>query len=247
MGFLAKSMILLHGLVALVAFTFTLILYVNRPNWKSVENGPKGRIDAATETLRAQEPFAKAAFTNVTGTVLTVQQLEQERYPRREFYDSQLSLVEDGTLGKGQPKIKGAVVQELESNNANGFLNISKKTGRKPVQFRTGEDAKSLVEYRDLIDSSIKQIASVQDSIKIVNDERTKVNEEIVGTVDPFTKGLRARLREQELIAENATAESTYLDTFVTNSEADSGLIRKRYNGLMLRMQELDKDKEKGR
>ncbi|MCX7664778.1 MAG: hypothetical protein N2112_04465 [Gemmataceae bacterium] len=241
MGFLAKSMILLHGLVALVAFTFTLTLYINRPNWKTVENGPKGRIDAATEKLRAEEPFAKAAFTTVTGNHLTILQLEQERYPRREFYDSQLSLVEEGTLQKGTPRIKGAVVQELEVDNATEFLNITRKTGRKPIQFRTGEDAKSLSEYRELIDSTIKQIATLQESIKMVNDERAKVNQEIVGTVDPFTKGLRTRLREQELITEQAVAEASYLDTFVNNSEADSGLIRKRYNALMFRLQELDK------
>ncbi len=241
MSFLAKSLILLHGLVALVAFTFTVTLYINRPNWKTVENGPKGRIDAATEKIRAEEPFARAAFTTVTGKHLTVLQLEQERYPRREFYDSQLSLVEEGTLQKGTPRIKGAVVQELEVDAQTDFLNISRKIGRKPIQFRTGEDAKSLAEYSELIDSTIKQIASVQESIRLVNEERAKVNQEIVGTVDPFTKGLRTRLREQELIAEQAVAEATYLDTFVTNSEADSGLIRKRYNALIQRLQELDK------
>ena len=69
--------------------------------------------------------------------------------------------------------------------------------------------------------------------------ERDTLNREIIGSQQ--AKGLRRRYNEQVEIMDRAQAEDQYVATFVTNREAEFGLLKKRRDALTGRMEELNK------
>jgi len=71
--------------------------------------------------------------------------------------------------------------------------------------------------------------------------DRDKLNREIIGTKDPFVKGLRQLINEQKAIEDQAYNEDTYITDAVTNREAEFGLLKKRRDALVAREAELKK------
>jgi hypothetical protein len=70
--------------------------------------------------------------------------------------------------------------------------------------------------------------------------ERDKLNDDIVGHTQPtLKKGLRTLLLEQVTFKERAEREETYVTGFVTNREAEFGLLKKRRDAMLDRMEEL--------
>jgi hypothetical protein len=238
MSTLGKILVIVHAALALAVLTWALGVYTHRIQWNNPPAGatePEGIF--AKQKARAEEfnVGVDRAYTRWSGNLAQVQALDLERYPRRSFYGSQIHLAETGTING---KSVANPVQELV-NAGNGFLNLQ-PTGRKPFEVRPGVPALAAVQYQQLMNRLVEDIKASQTRNAEAIAEREKLNREIIGTTNGMVvKGLRRRLDEQILINDQALAEDQYVATFVTNREAEFGLLKKRRDALTARMGEL--------
>ena len=252
MSTLGKVLVIVHVALALAVLTWAIGVATHKIQWNAPQGAAAG--PGGVESIFARQK-AKAdeynvavdrAYTRWSGNLAQVQALEQERYPRRSFYGSQLILVETGQIHDPDPQ-KGPrdvqnPVQELV-NAPNGYL-LLQPTGRKPYEVRPGEAADSAAGYQRKMARLVEDIKASQAKNAEAIAQREQLNKEIIGWTEPRPeKGLRRRLNEQIVITDQALAENQYVGTFVTNREAEFGLLKKRRDALTARMEELKSPK----
>lgn len=239
---IGRGLLLLHAMISIGMLAWSLGIYTNRIKFKTGSTEAPGVIDASEIRLEDMKIAANRSYTRWTTNVLTVANLEQERFARRIFYVGQLNLVKTGSLAPGQPALP-TPVQQLVVNPRNGYLDISNPTGRPAIDVRTTPrvTAKSLVAYdKELVVLADSIVKAQAESARLLG-ERKKLNDEISGpTEPPIFKGLRQLVAEQQDIIENAGKELDYVTNNVTNREAEFGLLKKRRNALLNRKMELE-------
>jgi hypothetical protein len=239
MGTLGKVLVIVHGALSLAVLAWALGIYTHRINWNAPQGGGANKEESvyARQKAKADEynVAVDRAYTRWSGNLFQVQALDQERYPRRNFYGTQLYLVQTGQLnGKDVPQ----PVQQLV-NAPNGFLDIRQVVGRPPYEVRAGVPADSIAGYERKMARLVEDIKASQVRNDQALAERDALNREVIGTQQ--AKGLRRRYNEQVEIMDRALAEDQYAATFVTNREAEFGLFKKRRDALTGRMTELKK------
>jgi hypothetical protein len=258
MGFIGKLLVVVHGAASLAVLAWAFGVYTHRIDWNTpppTKTGPSapGLFDRQKAQADQYNVAVDKAYARWSGNQFSVLALEGERYPRRAFYQEQLYLVQSGKIA--QVGADGRVtyvnvpepVQLLEYA-PNGFLDITKRTGRAPYKVR--EDAakkgtadvvaKAIETYeRDMV-KQLEDIQASQVKNQTAIDAREKLNKEIVGqTVPTVVKGLRTLLAEQKNFHDRASNENDYVVDFVTNREAEFGLLKKRRDAMLARIVEL--------
>jgi len=243
MGFIGKIMVLVHGALAIAVFTWAAGVYTQRIHWnppppKEGKEATPGIYDKQKAAADQYNIMTDKAYTRWSGNLNQVAVLEAERYPRRNFYQGQLELVRSGALTPGGMAV-AEPVQELVPA-PNGFLDIRNPTGRKASEVRPGVAADSIIGYERKMVKLVEDIKASQKQNEDASTEREKLNREIVGVTQPtVVKGLRTLLLEQKTIYDKAHGEDMYVVNFVTNREAEFGLLRKRRDAMSGRMDEL--------
>ena len=245
MGTFGKVLVIVHGALSLAVLAWALGIYTHRINWNAPQGAGANKEDSIYVRQKAKvdeyNVAADRAYTRWSGNLYQVQLLDNERYPRRSFYGTQLILVQTGQLnGKAVPN----PVQQLV-NAPNGFLDIRQVVGRPAFEIRPGVPAQAIATYEQLMARRVEDIKASQVRNDQLVAERDTLNREIIGTKQPMVvKGTRQRYNEQVEIMDRALAEDQYASTFVTNREAEFGLLKKRRDALTSRMHELEKDKK---
>lgn len=253
MGFIGKVLVVLHGALAVAVLAWALGVYTHRVNWNTPPTqagkeppGP-GLFDRQKDKAAEYNVAVDRSYTRWTTNIDQVKALEGERYPRRAFYAVELELVRSGN-GPDKKAVPNPV-RELVTDPATGFLDVRPTAQRKPLMVREGTmaggggvAAKAISQYVVDIDKAVDDIKASQKKNQTAIDEREKLNREIVGVTDPTPiKGLRTQLAEQKVIEDQANFESTYVTGFVTNREAEFGLLKKRRDAMQARMTQLEK------
>ena len=270
MGFIGKLLVVLHGAASLAVLAWAFGVYTHRIDWNTPPPQPgkettPGLFDRQKAQADQYNIAVDKAYARWSGNQLSVQVLETERYPRRAFYGEQLYLVQTGTLPQVGPDGRTVIgpdgrpamvrvpqpVQILEYAQ-NGFLDITKRTGRPAYKVREDAMKKGTADvialaandYERLMVKQLEDIQASQVKNQTAIDAREKLNKEIVGTMIPtVTKGLRTLLAEQKNFHDRANNEGDYVASFVTNREAEFGLLKKRRDAMLARMAELEKKK----
>jgi hypothetical protein len=248
MAFIGKLLIVVHGALSLAVLAWAFGIFTNRIDWntppavagKETTPGLYARQDAK---VKEYNEAANKAYTRWSGNLSQVQLLENERYPRRAFYAEQLQLVKTGQNAAGQ-RVQNPV--RVQVTAPNGFLNAAPNAQRPIFLVRdekktgdgTGVAAKPIDQYVTEMTKYVEDIEASQTRNSQAIAEREKLNLEIVGKAP--MKGLRTLLNEQQLIHDQAIAEDVYVEGFVTNREAEFGLLKKRRDAMTDRMKELD-------
>jgi hypothetical protein len=239
MGTLGRVLVIVHGALSLAVLAWAVGIYTHRIHWNAPHGGGASKEESvfARQKAKAEEynVAVDRAYTRWSGNLLQVQLLDRERYPRRNFYGTQLYLVQTGQLnGQNVPN----PVQQLV-NAPNGFLEIRQMTGRPAYEVRPGVPADSIAGYEKKMTDLVEDIKRSQGLNEKAILEREVLNRDIIGT--QAAKGLRRRYNEQVEIMDRAQAEDQYVADFVTNREAEFGLFKKRRDALTERMKELKK------
>ena len=243
MNFFGKLLVLVHGAASIGVLTWAVGVYTQRINWSSTDKDDPGLF---VRQKTKGEDYAKAAgqaLNRWNGNLSSVNALENERFPRRGFYAGQLAMLQTGTLdGRPVPN----PVQELLPA-ANGYLDVTRLIGRKAIEAGKGVPLDSVKGYDDKAKKLVAELIASQTTNAEEIVKRDAVNREIVGVKDPkVVKGLRQLINEQLQIKDAADDEDTYVSNFVTNREAEFGLLKKRRDAMTARMGELkDLKKEK--
>jgi hypothetical protein len=239
---LGRGLLLLHAMLSIGVLAWALGIYTNRIKFKTGSPETPGVIDQTETKLGDLKTASERAFSRWSSNIATVTNLEQERFPRRAFYQGQLYMIYFGTTGPGQPAVP-TPVQQLIMSPRNGYLDITNPTGRPAIDVRTNPRtaARSITGYeKDLVSLADSIVKAQTESARLIV-ERKKLNDEIAGpTEPPIFKGLRQLIREQQSIIENADGELGYVTNFFTNREAEFGLLKKRRNALINRKNELE-------
>lgn len=245
MAFIGKLLVVVHAAASLTVLTWAFGIYTQRIDW----NNPKPREGQAArsglyEQQKAQADLfntnANKAYYRWASNLNQVEALERERFPRRDFYQKELDTIRRGT----------GTLKELAIDPRTGFLDISPTAARKDFIVReskmsgdpTGVLAQSIATYENMMKKTLEDIeASIARNQKAI-EERDQLNREIIDVTDPvFRKGLRTLIAEQQEIRDAATAENAYVAGFVTNREAEFGLLRKRRDAMLARIDEIKK------
>ena len=241
MGFIGKFLVVLHGALAIAVFTWAAGVYTQRIHWntppaKEGKEASPGLFDRQKASADQFTTVVDKAYTRWSGNLNQVDALELQRDPRRTFYLGQLELVKTGNLG-------GVAVPEPVQdlvNAPNGFLDTTRPRGRKAFEVRPGVAADSIAGYERKMAKQVDDIKASQDRNKLAIDDREKLNREIVDVTQPaVVKGLRTLLLEQKTIYDKAHNEDMYVVNFVTNREAEFGLLRKRRDAMNERSTQL--------
>ena len=260
MALIGKLLVVLHGAASLAVLAWAFGVYTHRIDWntppptKAGPSGP-GLFDRQKAQADQYSVAVDKAYTRWSGNLTTVAALEAERYPRRAFYEGQLKLVKTGKIT--QVGMDGRAVEvtvpkpvQILVFAPNGFLDIRNPVGRTPFKVREDAtkkgmadvDALSIDAYDRLMVKLHEDIEASQTKNKAAIDEREKLNKEIVGqTVPTVVKGLRTYLSEQKNFEDRANNENDYTAGFITNREAEFGLLKKRRDAMLERIAELKK------
>ncbi len=246
MAFIGKLLVVLHSALSLGVLAWAVAVYTQRIDW----NTPK--VDAGKEVQPGLFDRQKAlavqyngavdkAYTRWSGNLFQVQALEAERYPRREFYKNELDTIRTGkTTANNKTVVVSDPVRELVYGS-NGFINI-KSPSRPPVMVRPGIKADSIAGYNTKMVKLVEDIQASQVKNAKAIIERDRLNDDIIGHKQPMLKkGLRTLLLEQVTFKERAQREDEYIVDFITNREADFGLLKKRRDAMLGRIDELNK------
>jgi len=254
MAFIGKLLVVVHSALALGVLAWAIGIYTQRIDWNTPptqagkDAPPPGLFDRQKEQAAKYNAAVDKAYTRWSGNLFQVQTLENERFPRRAFYKNELEVIRTGKANANGKLVAVAnPVKELVTA-PNGYLDIRPNTPRNPVEVRPGVPADSIDGYvvkmvkirEDVAASQVKNAKSIE--------ERDKLNDDIIGHTQPtLKKGLRTLLLEQIGFRERAEREDMYVVGFVTNREAEFGLLKKRRDGMNDRIEELKKWISEGR
>jgi len=250
MATLGKILVIVFAALSLAVLTWSFGVYTQRIRFtETAKDSTPGIFKVQREKTAELSANADRAFVRWSGNLGTVSNLEQqERYPRRAFYAIDLYLIRYGEWfnPKARQVEKVAEPVQVLVFAPNRYLDISKPVGRPPELSRVGGAPLDCVVTHD---AKMAKLATDIDARHLENEtaitERKKLNDEIVGIREPkLIKGLRQLISEQKTIEEQANMEDTYAADFVTNREAEFGLLKKRRDAMTARMEELERDPE---
>jgi hypothetical protein len=244
MAFIGKLLVVVHSALALGVLAWAIGVYTQRIDWNTPptqagkDAPPPGLFDRQKEQAAKYSAAVDRAYTRWSGNLFQVQTLEAERFPRRAFYKNDLEVIRTGKLnGKSVTN----PVRELVMA-PNGYIDIRPNAPRNPVEVRPGIPADSIANYITKMDQIRQDIAASQVKNAKAIEERDKLNDDIIGHMQPtLKKGLRTLLLEQIGFRERAEREEMYVDGFFTNREAEFGLLKKRRDAMNDRIEELKK------
>ena len=151
MAFIGKLLVVLHGAVSLGVLAWAGGVYTHRIDWNTPKAKPglevaPGLFDKQKAQADQYNIAVDKAYTRWSGNLFQVETLDRERLPRRTFYAGQLELVRTGEYPypKGTPQREP--VQELVYA-ANGFLDITRPTGRPAFMVRPMVPGDSIAGY----------------------------------------------------------------------------------------------------
>lgn len=241
MSFLGKLLILIYGAASLLCLTGAMAVYTQQMGYVT----PKGE-DPKKVKNRVEQSIARTnSFINANNRAYTrwqqdyeeVIKLEVDMFARRMFYRGQLDLLVSGKL---YDNVVQTPIQELEVNSTTGLLDISKPTGRKPVEAKPGLPALTqsyyLAEIKKANGDMVRLQAQTAEKVQQHRNASLVINGQEAPT---FVKGLRTRIDEQVAIAKDADIERVFLEDFITNRRAEAQLFVKRRNALQSRVDEL--------
>src|SRR5262245_39407833 len=101
MGFIGKLLIVLHGAASLAVLAWAFGVYTHRIDWNTPPPQPgkettPGLFDRQKAQADQYNIAVDKAYTRWSGNQFSVLALGGERYPRRTFYEGQLTLVKTG-------------------------------------------------------------------------------------------------------------------------------------------------------
>ncbi len=251
MAFIGKLLVVVHSALSLGVLAWALAVYTQRIDWNTPKEAPKdgqtGLFDKQKALATQYNGAVDKAYTRWSGNLFQVQVLEAERYPRREFYKNELDMIRTGrTTANGKSVQSTNPVRELVYA-PNGFLDV-RTANRPPVMVRPGIKADSIAGYNTKMVKLVEDIQASQIKNAKAIIERDKLNDDIIGHTQPMLKkGLRTLLLEQITFKERAQREDGYVIDFITNREADFGLLKKRRDAMLSRIDELNDWKKKER
>lgn len=239
MAFIGKTFVMLFTMASITLLLWATMLYTQRVHWTSTTPETKGIIQKSETEIKNYQMAAHLAQYRWSRNYSTIVNLEgNEKYPRRDFYVEMISTIRTGRNTAGM--VSATPAAQMVFDNATGYLDIRPTTQRPAYQFRAGVDGQSIAQYTQALATTFEAIEMEQVQNQKYLMERKIVNDEIVGTVDPFVKGLRLQINEQNDIAKSAVAEADYIASFVTNRSAESVLLIKRFNSMSNRKSELE-------
>jgi len=242
MGTIGKVLVLVHGGLSLMVLAWVVGVVTHRIDWNNPPDnkGPgiyKQQADKAADYTASID----RAYNRWTTNLNQVNVLETQRYPRRAFYQVELTRIATGEPAEGNADpVRELVVAP------DGFLDVNPNAARKAVEVRPGVKAKPIKRYEEEMAKLAEDILASQKKSEAALVERDKLNREILGTTQPvLVKGLRTLINEQKLISDQAENEDRYASVFVTNREAEFGLFKKRRDAMLGRVEELKAAKER--
>lgn len=245
MAFIGKLLVVLHSAVALGVLAWAIGIYTQRIDWNTPPTQPgkdapaPGLFDRQKAAAERYNAAVDKAYTRWSGNLFQVNSLEAERFPRRAFYKNELEVIRTGKVD-GKP-VTGPPVKELVTAS-NGYLDVRPNIPRNPVEVRPGVRAESIDGYTTKMVKIREDISASQAKNAKAIEERDKLNDDIIGHTQPtLKKGLRTLLLEQIGFRERAEREDMYSVSFVTNREAEFGLLKKRRDAMNGRIEELNK------
>lgn len=250
MGFIGKLLVVVHAAASLSVLGWAVGVFTHRIDW----NTPK--VDAGKEAAPGLFDRQKAeadkytagvdkSYTRWSGNLSQVELLERERYPRRAFYAAELHRIRTGKVNVNGKEIdvRDDPVRVMV-NAPNGYLNIDPNAPRQAVEIRPGFKANSMAGYDRLTTKLVEDIQASQAQNARAIAEREKLNDDIIGHTQPtLKKGLRTLLAEQQGFKDRADREEMYVIGFVTNREAEFGLLKKRRDAMEDRKKEMEGSK----
>jgi len=261
MGFLGRLLVLVYGAGALMCLMWAAMVYTQKMDFVTPKGGEGGkkamsRVDQEITKTKQLQTAVNRSYTRWRQEYDDVVKLEVDQYQRREFYRGQLDLIR---TGKYQGVDVPDPVQELEydedETSVPRLLKIDNPIGRKPVMVRRedmakkdpGEKARWIGYYITGREELRRQLEKLQADTKKNEDEAIVASRAIIGTENPYVKGLHRRIEDQKVIETDALLETVFLEDFITNRRAAAQLFVKRRDSLVARLNELQKYyKDKG-
>lgn len=244
MGFLGKLLVMLHSVLSLGMLTWAIGVYTQRINWKSPDQKDPGVFDRQKVKVDDLMIGMDRAYYRWTSSIQNVRAIEEsQRYPRREFYVANLNLVLSGRATENpMDPLVASPVNTLAIDPRTGFLDVNPARPT-PLKDPSGMgNLKSIAGYELDIAATFEEIRVSQIANKKALDDREVVNNEITGVTKPkLIKGLRQMINEQKEIEDEANLESTYVEGISTIRDAEFGLLKKRKDALVFRLDELKK------
>jgi hypothetical protein len=231
--YLPKIGVVAYGVLALMCLMTAVAVYTQRMNFVlpkgETTKGAMTRVDqaiATTKTLRIANNRALSRWIDEADEVV---RLEADHVLRRDFYRGQIELVRTGQLDGMDVKDP---VRQLAREAASGTLKLDATDAeRPPVKVgRAQENALPQSVYKEGLEKAKQENKRLQEEINADDAAATKAGLAING--DANNKGLRTRIVEQTRIAQDAEAETLYLEDFITNRRADAQLFVKRRDAL---------------
>ena len=259
MSTIGKVLVLLHGAAAITVLAWAIGVATNRIHWNTpLADGGTAAQPGLYDRQKAQAAeytvVVDRSFTRWTGNLNQVLVLEAERYPRRAFYRTHLTVMEYGAYRDANNQVVQVPnpVQNVLVPGPTGYLNVQRNNqggldmvralAFPPYEVRPGVPAKSVTQYTQEMAKFVEDIKASQAESAQAIVERERLNREIVGVTQPtLVKGLRQLINEQKAIIDQAEAEDRYAAVFVTNREAEFGLFKKRRDAMQGRVAELNK------
>jgi hypothetical protein len=248
MTYVGKILVLLYGTASLFCLITAVAIYTQKMNFVT----PKGEdprkvpslVDKSIAKTKQLLQANNRAFTRWTQNYEEVGQLEVEQYQRRAFYNSQIELALTGQLDGKEVKNPIQIIQfdpaGLKASPPSRIVLIT-PTDVKPEEAKPGVPLRPPFVYVNGIKKASDDVASLQkESLKLLADE-SKITKEINGTDQPFVKGLRRQIKEQEHIGEIADNERVYLEDSVNTRRIDLGVSTRLRDAVKARSNAVEK------
>jgi hypothetical protein len=246
MTYVGKILVLLYGTASLFCLITAVAVYTQKMNFVT----PKGE-DARKVPSLVDKSIAKTkqllqannrAFTRWAQNYEEVGQLEVEQYQRREFYSSQIELALTGQLDGKDVKNPIQIIQfdpaGLKASPPSRIVLIN-PTDPKPELAKPGVPLRPPFLYVNGIKKANDDVVGLQkESLKLLADE-SAITKDINGTDQPFVKGLRTRIKEQEHIGEIADNERIYLEDTLNTRRIDLGVAARQRDAFNARLKRL--------
>jgi hypothetical protein len=256
MAALGRLLVLVYGAAALMCLIWAAMVYTQKMDFvtpKAAEGGKKtvSRVEEAQKKTKELQTAVNRSYTRWRQEFDEVARLEVDLQQRRDFYRGQIELLITGKYdGKEVPDpIQILEYQDADPTTGSRLLKIDQPTGRPAVAVRPEDKDKKRPEEKakwmgfykaGIAQSAVDKAKYQMEADDIIKRERASTVV-INGQANPFVKGLRVRIKEQEQIEIDANLETAYLEDFVTNRRAAAQLFVKRRDSLVARLNELRK------
>jgi hypothetical protein len=243
MNYIGKILVLLYGTASLFCLIAALAVYTQKMNFVTPKGEDARKVPSLVDkSIAKTKELLKAnnrAFTRWVQNFEEVAQLEVEQYQRREFYSSQIELALTGQLDGKEVKNPIQIIQfdpaGLKASPPSRIVLIT-PTDPKPEEAKPGSPLRPPFVYVNGIKKASEDVINLQkESLELLAKENA-ITKDINGTDQPFVKGLRTRIKEQEHIGEIADNERIYLEDTVNTRRIDLGVFVRQRDAVKARL-----------